>query len=108
MKKIIYLILLIVLIPIQLFGQWALWSNPSLPVGSSDQGVGLGAGDIMVGANFNYQFIDWSHKDNDNEGFDHAGTLSATVFTPNITIGITDFAQSQLGDVIFVELPEDL
>ena len=23
-----------------------------------------------------------------------------------VTIGITDFAQSQLGDVIFVELPE--
>ena len=45
----------------------------------------------MVGANFNYQFIDWAHDEVDNEGFDHAGTLSATVFTPNITIGITDW-----------------
>ena len=47
----------------------------------------------MVGSNFNYQFIDWAHADNpeDPEGFDHAGTLSATVFTPNITIGITDW-----------------
>ena len=47
----------------------------------------------MVGANFNYQFIDWAHADNpkDPEGFDHAGTLSATIFTPNITIGITDW-----------------
>jgi len=45
----------------------------------------------MVGSNFNYQFIDWAHDEVDNEGFDHAGTLSATVFTPNITIGITDW-----------------
>ena len=45
----------------------------------------------MVGANFNYQFIDWAHDEIDNEGFDHAGTLSATIFTPNITIGITDW-----------------
>ena len=45
----------------------------------------------MVGANFNYQFIDWAHDEVDNEGFDHAGTLSATIITPNITIGITDW-----------------
>jgi len=44
----------------------------------------------MVGANFNYQFIDWQHGDI-GEGFDHLGTLSATVFTPNITLGITDW-----------------
>ena len=46
-----------------LWGQWAMWSNPSLPVGSSDQGVGLGAGEIMLGIDFNYQlnafFGDW-------------------------------------------------
>ena len=47
MKKYCYLFLLAVTLPIQLSGQWALWSNPSLPVGSSDQGVGLGAGDII-------------------------------------------------------------
>ncbi|SVC90138.1 uncharacterized protein METZ01_LOCUS342992, partial [marine metagenome] len=44
----------------------------------------------MVGANFNYQFIDWQHGDI-GEGFDHLGTLSATVFTPNITLGLTDW-----------------
>ena len=44
----------------------------------------------MVGANINYQFIDWAHYDS-NDGFDHAGTLSATVFTPNITIGLNDW-----------------
>ena len=47
----------------------------------------------MVGANFNYQFIDWGHDKipNSGEEFDHLGTLSAKVFTPNITIGITDW-----------------
>jgi len=31
----------------------------------------LGAGDIMVGANFNYQFIDWSHDKIAGEAFKH-------------------------------------
>ena len=44
----------------------------------------------MVGANFNYQYIDWEHGDI-GEGFDHEGTLSATIFSPNITIGLTDW-----------------
>ena len=44
----------------------------------------------MVGANFNYQFIDWEHGEI-GEGFDHEGTLSATIFSPNITIGLTDW-----------------
>ena len=60
----------------------------------------MGAGDIMVGANFNYQFIDWAHDEIDNEGFNHAGTLSATVFTPNITIGITDWWNITFSQVI--------
>ena len=51
----------------------------------------MGAGDIMVGANFNYQFIDWAHDEIAEENFDHKGTLSAKVFTPNITIGLTDW-----------------
>ena len=41
MKKYYYLLLIAVSIPIQLSGQWAMWGNPSLPVGNSDQGVGL-------------------------------------------------------------------
>ena len=45
----------------------------------------------MVGANFNYQFIDWAHDEIAEENFDHKGTLSAKVFTPNITIGLTDW-----------------
>jgi len=54
----------------------------------------------MVGGDFNYQIIDWSHDEVDNEGFDHEGTLSATVFTPNITIGITDWWNITFSQVI--------
>jgi hypothetical protein len=54
----------------------------------------------MVGANFNYQFLDWAHDEIAPEDFDHAGTLSATVFTPNITIGITDWWNVTFSQVI--------
>ena len=37
----------------------------------------------MIGANFNYQFIDWQHGDI-GEGFDHIGTLSAPKLLPQI------------------------
>ena len=53
----------------------------------------------MVGSNFNYQYIDWKHGDI-GEGFDHAGTLSATIFTPNITIGLTDWWNITFSQVI--------
>jgi len=53
----------------------------------------------MVGANFNYQFIDWEHGDI-GEGFDHEGTLSATIFSPNITIGLTDWWNITFSQVI--------
>jgi hypothetical protein len=53
----------------------------------------------MVGANFNYQFIEWQHGDI-GEGFDHLGTLSATIFTPNITIGLTDWWNVTFSQVI--------
>jgi len=56
----------------------------------------------MVGANFNYQFIDWGHdtEKDSTEEFDHKGTLSATVFTPNITIGLTDWWNITFSQVI--------
>ena len=53
----------------------------------------------MVGANFNYQFIDWEHGEI-GEGFDHEGTLSATIFSPNITIGLTDWWNITFSQVI--------
>ena len=54
----------------------------------------------MVGANFNYQFIDWAHDEIAEENFDHKGTLSAKVFTPNITIGLTDWWNITFSQII--------
>ena len=45
----------------------------------------------MLGANFNYQFIDWAHDKIAGEDFEHKGTLSSTVITPAITVGINDW-----------------
>ena len=53
----------------------------------------------MVGANFNYQYINWEHGDI-GEGFKHKGTLSATIITPNITIGLTDWCNITFSQVI--------
>ncbi len=51
----------------------------------------MGAGDIMLGANLNYQFIDWRHDPTPDEEFHHLGTLSALVLSPSITVGLTDW-----------------
>jgi len=45
----------------------------------------------MLGTNFNYQFIDWDHDKIPEEDFIHKGTLSSTVITPTITIGLNDW-----------------
>ena len=45
----------------------------------------------MLGANFNYQFIDWAHDKIAGEDFEHKGTLSSTVMTPTMTIGVNDW-----------------
>ncbi len=51
----------------------------------------MGAGDIMVGTDINYQFIDWKHDPTADEDFYHLGTMSSVVITPNITIGLHDW-----------------
>jgi hypothetical protein len=69
-----------------------------LPVGNSDKGVGLWAGQIMVGLDNNYQYIDWGHPQigsedaifAENDG-DHLGTLSAKIVSPSITIGLSNY-----------------
>ena len=45
----------------------------------------------MIGGTFNYQFIDWRHDRTSDEPFEHLGTLSAMVVSPNITIGLSDW-----------------
>ena len=54
----------------------------------------------MVGANFNYQFIDWRHDPIADEDFHHLGTLSAVVISPSVTIGITDWWNISLSQVL--------
>jgi hypothetical protein len=83
-----------------------------LPVGNSDKGVGLFAGQIMVGADFNYQYIDWKHDPlkGSDESFEtdengdpvghHIGTLSAYVVNPSITIGLSDYWNFTFSQVI--------
>ena len=63
-----------------------------MPVGNSDQGVGLSAGDIMLSSDMFYQFIDWRHDQiDDSEPYDHEGTLSTTIISPKVTIGLSDW-----------------
>jgi hypothetical protein len=73
-----------------------------LPVGNSDKGVGLFAGQIMVGADFNYQYIDWKHPKIDGEVDvgEHIGTLTAYVLNPSITIGLSDYWNATFSQVM--------
>ena len=45
----------------------------------------------MLGVDFNYQFIDWQHDPTPDEEFHHLGTLTALVSSPNITVGLNDW-----------------
>ena len=62
--------------------------------------MGLGAGEIMLGTDFNYQFIDWQHDPTPDEDFHHLGTLSAFVLSPSITIGLTDWWNVSLSQIL--------
>ena len=92
MKIIKHIILLNILFSF-LYSQWALWANPSLPVGNAQQGVGLGAGEMMITADYSSQYIDWMHSSlpDENNEFDHIGTLSTQLLNLRLTIGINDW-----------------
>ena len=62
-----------------------------MPVGNASDGIGLFAGQIMVAANMNLQYIDWSHDPTEDEDFDHFGHLNSQIFLPSITIGLSDY-----------------
>tara|TARA_B100000029_G_scaffold502226_1_gene577144 strand:- start:221 stop:1315 length:1095 start_codon:yes stop_codon:yes gene_type:complete len=71
-----------------------------LPVGNSDRGVGLGAGEIMVFADYNQQEFDWWHAvvpgaiipyTNNEENFDHPGLLKNKTLNLGMTIGLNDY-----------------
>ena len=69
-----------------------------MPVGNSDKGVGLWGGQIMIGIDNNYQYINWGHPKingedasyEDGDG-NHLGTLSAKIVSPSITLGLNNY-----------------
>ena len=73
-----------------------------MPVGNSDRGVGLWAGQVMFGLDNVNQYIDWWHDalPGPGEGFDHEGTLTSVVFTPTLTIGLSNYWNFTLGQSI--------
>lgn len=64
-----------------------------MPVGNSDRGVGLWAGQIMFGLDNAIQYIDWWHDvlPGSNETFDHKGSLTSLTTTPTLTFGLSNY-----------------
>jgi len=62
-----------------------------LPVGSADKGVGLGAGEMMLTADYSFQFIDWWHAPIENEPFKHQGNLSTHMLNLRFSLGFNDY-----------------
>ena len=78
-----------------------------MPVGNSDKGVGLWAGQISIGSDFLYQNIDWSHgaipgelDPNGNLVGDHSGILSTYLYVPNVTIGLSNYLNLTFSQII--------
>ena len=73
-----------------------------MPVGNSDRGVGLWAGQVMFGLDNVNQYIDWWHEalPGSGEGFDHEGTLTSVVLSPTLTIGLSNYWNFTLGQSI--------
>ena len=70
-----------------------------MPVGNSDRGVGLGAGEVMVFADLNYQNFNWWHEKidayvpgtNELEDFEHPGQFNNRSLNLGFTIGLNDY-----------------
>jgi hypothetical protein len=75
-----------------------------LPVGNADKGVGLWAGQIMFTIDNVNQYIDWWHEvlPGSGEDFDHEGTLSSVVFSPGLTIGVSNYWNMSISQVVGV------
>ena len=93
-----------------LYPQWAMWSNPSLPVGGSDTGIGLGAGEIMIFGNFGYQYFDWWHDkipgaiatNNLEEDFEHNGLFKNKLIDLGFMIGLNDYWNITISQLISI------
>ena len=73
-----------------------------MPVGNASDGIGLFAGQIMLSANMNMQYIDWSHDPTENEDFDHWGHLNSKILVPSVTIGLSDYWNINYTQIIAV------
>ena len=80
-----------------------------MPVGNSDRGVGLGAGEIMLFADLNYQKFDWWHEQidgayrpgtNEEENFDHEGLLKNKSLNLGFTIGLNDYWNMTISQLV--------
>ena len=73
-----------------LYGQWALWGNPSLPGGSTDKGLGADRNEIYYSLTQSSQYIDWWHAPVPGEEFNHKGNLITSILSPGFIYGLTD------------------
>ncbi len=71
-----------------------------MPVGNSDKGVGLGAGEVMFTSDYIYQSIDWEHSPIGNEDFYHLGLLNSKILNLGLTIGLNDYWNISLSQLL--------
>ena len=62
-----------------------------MPVGNSEQGVGLWGGQIMFTMDNVTNYIDWWHEPTPGEAFEHQGDLLSFIATPTLSIGLNDY-----------------
>ena len=75
-----------------------------MPVGNSDRGIGLWAGQIMFGLNSSNEYIDWWHDvlPNSQETIEHEGRMVSFVFSPSLTIGFSNYLNISLSQFVGV------
>ena len=73
-----------------------------MPVGNSDRGIGLWAGQIMFGFDNSNEYIDWWHDvlPDSSENFEHKGALASSILTPSVTIGLSNYINISLSQII--------
>ncbi len=73
-----------------------------MPVGNSDRGIGLWAGQIMFGFDNSNEYIDWWHDvlPESSENFEHKGSMASSILTPSITIGLSNYINISLSQIV--------
>ena len=83
--------ILLLFISATLYGQWALWGNPSLPGGNSNKGLGANKGELYYSLVQSNQHIGWWHDPVPGEDFMHEGNLITFILSPGINIKKSKF-----------------